>query len=63
MMLRKQRHVARLTPSNSQNFQFDDCINIDNSKVLNVHINDLPPHFPKEQLYVPAAPYGSIRSV
>lgn len=56
--------AARLTPSNSQDIQFDDCINIDNSnKTPNVYINGLPPHFPEEQLYALAAPYGSIRSV
>ena len=56
--------ASLLTPSNSQDIQFDDCINIDNSnKTPNVYINGLPPHFPEEQLYALAAPYGSIRSV
>jgi hypothetical protein len=42
--------TARSMPSNS-------------NKAPNIHINDVPPHFPEEQLYVLAAPYGSIRSV
>ncbi|PPQ75600.1 hypothetical protein CVT24_010910 [Panaeolus cyanescens] len=33
------------------------------SKTPNVYINGLPPHFPEDQLYALAAPYGEIRSV
>jgi RNA recognition motif-containing protein len=56
--------AARLTPSNSRDIHLNDCINIDNSnKTPNVYINGLPPHFPEEQLYALAAPYGPIRSV
>ncbi|KAF9041505.1 hypothetical protein BJ165DRAFT_289946 [Panaeolus papilionaceus] len=32
-------------------------------KTPNVYINGLPPHFPEDQLYALAAPYGEIRSV
>ncbi|KAF8338669.1 hypothetical protein F5887DRAFT_1236013 [Amanita rubescens] len=56
--------AARLTPSNSRDIYLDDCINIDSShKTPNVYINGLPPHFPEEQLYALAAPFGAIRSV
>ena len=32
-------------------------------KTPNVYINGLPPHFPEEELYALAAPYGAIKSV
>ena len=32
-------------------------------KTSNVYINGLPPHFPEDQLFALAAPYGPIRSV
>ncbi|KAF8655598.1 hypothetical protein AX16_003019 [Volvariella volvacea WC 439] len=32
-------------------------------KTPNVYINGLPPHFPEDQLYALAAPFGDIRSV
>jgi hypothetical protein len=56
--------AARLSPSNSRDIYLNDCINIDSShKTPNVYINGLPPHFPEEQLYALAAPFGAIRSV
>jgi hypothetical protein len=49
--------------TDSQEF-LKDCINIDSHhKTPNVYINGLPPHFPEEQLYALAAPFGPIRSV
>lgn len=32
-------------------------------KTPNVYINGLPPHFPEDQLFALASPYGDIRSV
>ncbi|KAG6863567.1 hypothetical protein C0991_005021, partial [Blastosporella zonata] len=32
-------------------------------KTPNVYINGLPPHFPEDQLYALAAPFGAVRSV
>ncbi|KAF8632696.1 hypothetical protein AX15_001749 [Amanita polypyramis BW_CC] len=53
-----------LTASASRDIYLEDCINLDNSsKTPNVYINGLPPHFPEEQLYTLAAPFGPIRSV
>ncbi len=53
--------AARSAPSD---IYLNDCINIDSShKTPNVYINGLPPHFPEEQLYALAAPFGAIRSV
>ncbi|KAF8335617.1 hypothetical protein F5887DRAFT_1250778 [Amanita rubescens] len=56
--------AERLAPSNSRDIYLNNCINIDSShKTPNVYINGLPPHFPEEQLYALAAPFGAIRSV
>lgn len=35
----------------------------DSYKTPNVYINGLPPHFPEDQLYALAAPFGEVRSV
>lgn len=35
----------------------------DSHKTPNVYINGLPPHFPEEQLYALAAPFGEVKSV
>ncbi|KXN82757.1 Sporulation-specific protein 5 [Leucoagaricus sp. SymC.cos] len=35
----------------------------DSHKTPNVYINGLPPHFPEDQLYALAAPFGEVRSV
>jgi RNA recognition motif. (a.k.a. RRM, RBD, or RNP domain) len=35
----------------------------DSSKTPNVYINGLPPHFPEDQLYALAAPFGEVKSV
>ena len=65
---RKVETIINNTPSglpatDSQEFP-KDCINIDSHhKTPNVYINGLPPHFPEEQLYALAAPFGPIRSV
>ena len=32
-------------------------------KTPNVYINGLPPHFPEDQLFALASPFGEIRSV
>lgn len=52
-----------LPTGDSQEF-VQDCIDIDTpNKTPNVYINGLPPHFPEEQLYALAAPFGPVRSV
>lgn len=35
----------------------------ESQKTPNVYINGLPPHFPEDQLYALAAPFGEVRSV
>ena len=35
----------------------------DSNKTPNVYINGLPPHFPEDQLFALASPFGEIRSV
>ncbi|KAF8628059.1 hypothetical protein AX17_006062 [Amanita inopinata Kibby_2008] len=51
-------------PVETQDKHNNNYIDLDNShKTPNVYINGLPPHFPEEQLYALAAPYGPIRSV
>ncbi len=35
----------------------------DSHKTPNVYINGLPPHFPEDQLYALAAPFGEVKSV
>jgi RNA recognition motif-containing protein len=35
----------------------------DSYKTPNVYINGLPPHFPEDQLYALAAPFGEVKSV
>jgi len=36
---------------------------LDSNKTPNVYINGLPPHFPEDQLFALASPFGEIRSV
>ena len=36
---------------------------LDSAKTPNVYINGLPPHFPEDQLFALASPFGEIRSV
>ncbi|KAL0573021.1 hypothetical protein V5O48_008931, partial [Marasmius crinis-equi] len=52
--------ASGLAPSEST---LSDGFSSDQNKTSNVYINGLPPHYPEDQLFELAAPFGEIRSV
>lgn len=49
--------------ANSMNEAGEALSLADSNKTPNVYINGLPPHFPEDQLFALASPFGEIRSV